>query len=86
MPSNKILSAEDEQLLETGGDVKADTKRRRKKALEDFEKFLAGKTGLDVEHFANDINNEAAREVFSKNLGCYFWSYQVKVKIHFFPF
>ena len=44
MPSNKILSAEDEQLLETGGDVKADTKRRRKKALEDFEKFLAGKT------------------------------------------
>ena len=79
MPSNKNLSSEDEVLLETGGDVKPDTKRRRKNAYEDFEKYLESKTGLAIGDLLDDKNNETAREVFSKNLGLYFWSYQVKV-------
>ena len=39
MPSNKELSQDDEDELENGGDVKPDTKRRRKKAAEDFPNY-----------------------------------------------
>ena len=79
MPTNKELTHEDELELENGGDVKADTKRRRKKVLEDFTKYLAEKTGLDVDYFVSDKNNEGSRDLFTETLSRYFWSYQVKV-------
>ena len=79
MPTHKDLSAEDEDLLETGGDVKPDTKRRMKKAYEELDNYFETKTGLSVADLLEDKNNEAARETFSKTLGQYFWSYQVKV-------
>jgi len=78
MPSNKDLTHEDELELENGGDVKPDTKRRRKKVLEDFTKYLTDKTGLDVEYFVSDKNNEGSRDLFTETLSRYFWSYQVK--------
>lgn len=81
MPSNKDLSKEDEALLESGGDVKQDTKNRRKRAYEDLDKYFQTKTGLNISDLIEDKNNEEAREVFSKHLGLYFWSYQVKVMI-----
>ena len=82
MPSNKPLTVEDEEQLENGGDVKDDTKRRRKKAYEDLDKYLEAKAGLSIADLIEDKNNSDAREFFSKNLGQYFWSYQVKVRIY----
>ena len=79
MPTNKDLTQEDQLELENGGDVKPDTKRRRKKVLEDFSKYLTEKTGLDVEYFVSDKNNESSRDLFTETLSRYFWSYQVKV-------
>ena len=81
MPSNKPLTLEDEELLENGGDVKDDTKRRRKKAYEYLDRYLGAKAGLSIADLIEDKNNSDARECFSKNLGQYFWSYQVKVRI-----
>ena len=81
--SNKELSQDDEDELENGGDVKPDTKRRRKKAAEDFSNYLTMKTGFDLEYFVDDKNNESARDLFTETLGRYFWSYQVKVLILF---
>ena len=48
MPSNKDLSVEDEELLEQGGGVKADTLRRRKKAYEDLDHYVHQKTGETI--------------------------------------
>ena len=40
IPSNKDLTQEDELELENWGDVKPDTKRRRKKVLEDRKDWI----------------------------------------------
>ena len=81
MPTNKELSADDVQLLETGGDVKPDTKRRRMNAYKDLDKYLEEKTGQVIADLLGDKNNEEAMELFSKSLGLYFWSYQIKTSI-----
>ena len=74
MPSNKELSQLDKDELENGGDVKPDTKQRRKKAAEDFSNYLTMKTGFDLEYFVGDKNNGSARDLFTETLGHYLWS------------
>ena len=63
--------------------MKPDTKRRRKKAAEDFSNYLTMKTGFDLEYFVDEKNTESARDLFTETLRHYFWSYQVKVLILF---
>ena len=58
MPSNILLSEDEEARLEDGGGVSIDTKRRRDKALVDFSKYVSESCSQSIDELLEGGDEE----------------------------